>query len=80
MEISYKLTPTQVKRLAEWEAEQDQGWVNSNKPGRSFDGKAYYGAIDGALTYSITPTGIGSIFKVRHVSGTVIDLTDYDMW
>ena len=80
MDFSYSFTPAQVKRLAEWEAEQDQEWVKSNKPGRSFDGKAYYGAIDGALTYMFTQTGIGTIVKVKHIAGTVIDLTDYDMW
>lgn len=40
----------------------------------------YDGAIGGCLTYCFTPTGIGTVIKVRHASGKEIDLTKYDNW
>ena len=41
----------------------------------------YYGAIDGAYTYSFSPTSLGCVVKVRNtVTGDEIDLTDYSHW
>ena len=45
------------------------------------DPRAYYGAIDGAYTYSFTPTSLACVVKVRNcVTGDEIDLTDYGAW
>lgn len=40
----------------------------------------YSGAIGGGLTYSFTPTGLGTIIKVKHSSGAELDLTFYEGW
>lgn len=41
----------------------------------------YYGAIGGGLTYEFTPTGVGTIVKVKESStGLELDLTDYESW
>ena len=44
-------------------------------------GRVYAGASGGNLTFSVTPTSIGDVFKVADaVTGETIDLTDYDNW
>ena len=48
----------------------------------SYNEGRYYpneGAIGGGLTYSFTPTGLGTILTCRYFSHK-IDLTDYDSW
>ena len=43
----------------------------------------YTGAIGGGITYSFTPTSLGTVVKVTWNDGTInetIDVTDYDMW
>ncbi len=81
MKIEFELSTSQVKKLTEWEKKQDKEWVKSKKLVNPLNSnEPYYGAIDGSLTYEFTQTGIGTIVKVRHATGNVIDLTDYDMW
>lgn len=42
-------------------------------------GKAYYGAIGGAVTYRFTPNSIGTVIVVEHgYTKNEIDITDYD--
>lgn len=41
--------------------------------------RPYLGAIGGGLSYEFTPTGIGTIFKVRFLDQE-LDLTDYESW
>jgi hypothetical protein len=44
-------------------------------------GEVYAGVSGGNLTFEITPTGLGTVFKVREsVTGEAIDLSDYDTW
>lgn len=44
-------------------------------------GYPYTGAVGGNLTFSFTPTSIGTVVKVRDsVTGAEIDVTDYDMF
>ncbi len=38
------------------------------------------GACGGRLTYSFTPTSLGTVIKVQCACGKEIDLTDYDGW
>lgn len=55
---------------------------------RQEDLKVYRGAIGGGLTYSFTPTGIGTGCTVTLTTPTddgslkkeSIDLTEYDLW
>lgn len=37
----------------------------------------YAGAIGGRLTYSFTPTGLGTVVRVKCACDEEIDLTDY---
>ena len=44
-------------------------------------GDVYAGASGGNLTFSVTPTGLGTAFKVSEsITGEKIDLSDYDNW
>jgi len=44
-------------------------------------GEVYAGAIGGNLTFEITPTGVGTVFKASEsITGEAIDLSDYDNW
>lgn len=45
---------------------------------RQEDGNKYVGAIGGSLTYCFTPTGLGTIIKVKCSCGDEIDVTNYD--
>jgi len=38
------------------------------------------GAIGGVLTFSFTPTSIGTVVKVICACGEELDLTEYDLW
>lgn len=38
------------------------------------------GTIGERLTYEFTPTGIGTIIKIKCACGEEIDLTDYENW
>ena len=41
----------------------------------------YAGAIGGRLTYSFTPTGLGTIVVVKcGLTDEELDLTEYDLW
>lgn len=83
---SFQLEPDQIERLTEWIKEQNETVFEKQKEldgpvgdaARRF-GNAYYGAIGGAVTYSFTPTGLGTVVKVAHSeTGEELDLTDYD--
>jgi len=43
------------------------------------DRKDYEGAIGGAVTYSFTPTNLGTVVKVTY-KDTTIDITEYEHW
>ena len=44
-------------------------------------GSVYAGVSGGNLTFTVTPTSLGDVFKVADaITGEVIDLTDYDNW
>lgn len=64
----FQLTEEQRKKLNEWLA---------NRPQK----KAYTGAIGGRYTYTFTPTGLGTVVKVKDaIVGDEIDLSDYEHW
>lgn len=49
--------------------------------GLGSDEEVYYGAIGGGLTYSFTPTLLGTVVKVTEsATGETLDLTRYDEW
>ena len=73
--MKFEITPEELKRIAEWETEQDQKWAEKFKTPR-----AYYGASGVSLTYEFTPTSLGVVCKVRHVGGEELDFTEYLDW
>ena len=88
--MRFELTKDDLKRLAKWVKKQDKAYykeqlkvIPKDDPIREFlkDGQPYYGAVGGSLTYSFTPTSVGTVVKVRH-AGTkeIFDLTDYASW
>lgn len=49
-------------------------WINSKK-------SKYVGAIGGRITYSFTPTTLGTVVKVYdELTKDEIDLTEYEKW
>lgn len=67
--MKFELSPEDVQKIKKWDKKQNKK-----------NGTDYYGAIDGHLTYSFTPTSLGCIIVVEH-GGTKakLDLTD-DNW
>lgn len=66
----FSLNEKQQKELVEW--------LNAQKEKEK---DTYIGAIGGMFTYSFTPTTLGTIIKVtNNVSGSMVDLSDYDSW
>lgn len=89
--ISIALDDEQISRYNEWITEQNLKAVEKQKKEISNpspfvvacwkEGYPYTGASGGGITYSITPTGIGTVIKVRYeYLNSEIDLTDYDNW
>lgn len=74
-------TEDEQKRLQEWDEEH----LKSHHGGR----EPYGGAIGGRITYSVTYTGLGIVFKVKCGSCVASDkpkevyekdLSDYNSW
>lgn len=59
-----RLTDDKISKLSEW--------MSKFKPSTA--------AIGGEFTYCFTPTGLGTIVKVKHYQGEELDLTDYESW
>lgn len=88
MPMTFTLDADQEIKLAEWCRTQDEAVLAEQR--KSDDpfireeaeaGFAYYGAIGGELTYSFSPTSIGTVLVVKHsVTGEEINLTDYGSW
>jgi hypothetical protein len=44
-------------------------------------GYPYTGTIGGGTTFEFTPTGLGTVVRVKDaITGEELDLTDYDFW
>lgn len=75
---TFTLTDEEDAKIAEWRTE--------HRPNCDFYTEAngfpeiYVGAIGGGITYSFTPTGLGTITIARCACGAEIDVTNYDMW
>ena len=86
----FDLDAAQLAKLEVWTARQDAAalaeqrsmtgrdafWIELNE-----DGEPYYGVSGGELTFEITPTGIGTVVKVRHNwTKKTLDLSEYEKW
>jgi hypothetical protein len=83
----FSLSDEQWKKMHVWFAKIQEEvaakqWNNPKMREQMLDEKTPYGgAIGGALTYSFTPTGLGTVVKVTEgFSNQTIDLTDYEDW
>lgn len=76
----YDFSKYQLVKLNKWMKIQDK--KVAEKQGDKYSMSiAYYGASGGGYTYCFTPTGLGTVVKVRNgLTKEEIDLTDYDKW
>ena len=71
--MTFTLDPYRVKKLLEWNKTQDTLTLDKqNKPkkekGEKLDKYPYYGCSGGQLTYTFTPTMIGTFVTVEHAA------------
>ena len=65
--LFFQLDKNQIKKL-EKEYTEHKCTVNNT------------GAIGGKITFSFTPTDLGTVVKVKCACGFEVDLTDYEDW
>lgn len=75
--FSFTVDPSELKTYAEWAKEHDKH-CKFYDDGSSPVPKG--GAIGGRLTWSFTPTSLGTITEVSCACGEKCNITDYDMW
>ena len=83
--IKFELTTDEADRFLKWRNEVDARVKAKQEADPRLKNLTvlmpYYGAIDGAYTFSFTPTTLGEVIKVRNeLTKEEIDLTDYDLW
>lgn len=87
--LIFEVTHAGAERAKEWSRKHDL--THLHRDGEPLDPVAaelaeagiryrYTGAIGGAYTWEFTPTGLGTVTKVRCSCGEELDLTDYDSW
>jgi hypothetical protein len=91
-ESSFTIAERDRNKIIAWAKKQDAKAVQMQLKSGAFQDNPmvtaqlhqdvpYYGACGGALTYSFTPTSIGTVLTVTHgVTKEKLDLTDYDSW
>lgn len=87
-DATYELDADQILRLNEWRDRVIQriDEINGNRPRTTGlaawfkqRGEVYTGVVSVDLTFSVTPTGIGTVFKASEgMTGESVDLTDYN--
>jgi hypothetical protein len=82
METNFTVSPEDQEKIEKWRRKIDRRVAKEQRAkGESFGTGAYYGAIGGELTYCFTPTGLGTIFTVKHSrEDKELNLTDFDSW
>lgn len=89
--MNFQITSAEIEKINTWLndtiyppiiAEQKKNphdgiWIVKDSAGKEYP---YFGAIGGDVTYQFTPTSLGVIIKVLHVSGAELDITDYSSW
>jgi hypothetical protein len=74
--LSFNVSAEELAKATAWQCKHDR-----EKHASQFKhGTRYSGAIGGAYTWCFTPTGIGTVVKVRCSCGEELDLTDYGSW
>ena len=80
---SFSLNVAEAKCIDEW-VESLRSEIMA-KQGKKYDeispGEPYYGATGGGLTYSFTPTSLGTILVVKEsITGKELNVTDALRW
>jgi len=75
-QTNYFLMPDDVERFQEWDNEHSKTCKFAPTEENPFAG----GAIGGRLTFSFTPTSIGTFANVTCACGEKIELTDCSDW
>ena len=65
--MKFELTAKESKKVTAWKNNHNCSVVEE-------------GAIGGVLTYSFTPTGLGTVTIVKCACNKELDLTEYDLW
>jgi len=89
--MKFELNTDQQDKLAKWidevrylgvKVQKEQIKNPTNAVIMSWEsGIPYSGAAGGQYTYSFTPTSLGIVCRAHDaVTGTAVDLTDYESW
>lgn len=76
--MKFEVNEHQLKLFKEWREQHDAKFHNGKSP--------YSGAIGGRWTWSFTPTGLGTVVRVKcgfaglHPDDSELDLTPYEEW
>lgn len=79
--MTFFLDAKQREKFQKWSEKIDSEVVEEQKKKGTLpsNGDApYYGAAQGAYTFKFTPTNIGTIVKVVHITKGELDLTNYN--
>ena len=88
--MKFEITPEELQKVDDWlhatvyppileEQREDPDismYIFEDSKGRSIP---YFGAIGGEVTFSFSPTGLGTVVQVK-CRDKVLDLTDYESW
>ncbi len=66
------MNPPFVLSEAQWRLASD--WIATQRSAHP----SLTGAIGGDVTFCFIPTSIGVVIQVKHVSGAVLDISDYE--
>lgn len=78
--FTFSIDAKQREKFQKWSEKIDKEIVEENKQkgiAPSHGDTPDYGAAQGAYTFKFTPTNIGTIVKVVHISKGELDLTNY---
>ena len=70
--VEFGMSKVEAKNFNEWNTKHNKTCPFKN-------GKSQ-GAIGGRLTYSFTPTSLGTVVVVECACGKKENLTDFDVW
>lgn len=76
MKVIVEMNEDEIARLNKWRDDHPCTLRENDV----FPGKRYAGAVGGADTYYLTPTGIGDCVGVKCICGQRIDFTDFSGW
>ena len=88
-DVTHELDAEQLARLNDWLAQTIEDVDKKHREAGRGEiaemfksrGEVYAGASGGNVTFAITPTSVGTVFKVHEsIIGYAIDVSNYDNW